>query len=413
MEQACLQGLPLWRKGLTSLLTWTRVVFIQVDIENAFSSASRQSTLAALHDCAPELALSQQSWLCVPAQAVMSQPQGNRVVLTTSNGIPQGDPLSSLAFACLLRSATKTFMREWQRQAPPGRIVPGDSAGADADMPQAAGAAMPYTHTPQVRHRADYMSSQAASAAATSDMHEAAHMRMCACPRIDILAYADDIILVMHPQIATPAWDLWKRILARHNLKVQAEKTVVFHPAGAGPLDGELLAVFASQPKRTGLVLCGLPIWSKESGEEDGQAIPFGTPEFVAEYLEAHAQVMEGRLRALTSLQEALDTHNAQHVALYLLRSSLLAKHLHLLRAVPTPLLLGWARRIDGQVLHTLSEILDLPALGPNQVEALQIPVNCGGLGFHSLAWEACKHHVSHVLSVRAKYGNLAAALQH
>eukprot|EP00971_Amphidinium_carterae_P033697 663661-Amphidinium_carterae.1 len=98
---------------------------------------------------------------------------------------------------------------------------------------------------------------------------------------------------------------------------------------------------------------------------------------------------MEGRLRALTSLQEALDTHNAQHVALYLLRSSLLAKHLHLLRAVPTPLLLGWARRIDGQVLHTLSEILDLPALGPSQVEALQIPVNCGGLGFHSLAWEA------------------------
>eukprot|EP00971_Amphidinium_carterae_P006867 135633-Amphidinium_carterae.2 len=77
------------------------------------------------------------------------------------------------------------------------------------------------------------------------------------------------------------------------------------------------------------------------------------------------------------------------------------------------PLLLGWARQIDGRVLHTLSDILDLPALGPNQVEALQIPVSCGGMGFHSLAWEACKHHVSHVLSVRAKYGNLAAALQH
>eukprot|EP00971_Amphidinium_carterae_P172213 3414198-Amphidinium_carterae.1 len=100
-------------------------------------------------------------------------------------------------------------------------------------------------------------------------------MRMCACPGIDILAYADDIILVLHPEIATPAWELWKTILARHHLKVQADKTVVFHPAGAGPLDGELLAVFASQPKRSGLVLCGLPIWSKESGEEDGQAIPF------------------------------------------------------------------------------------------------------------------------------------------
>eukprot|EP00971_Amphidinium_carterae_P254838 5058842-Amphidinium_carterae.1 len=53
-------------------------LFIQVDIENAFSSASRQSTLRALHDCAPELALSQQSWLCSPAQAVMTTPQGTR-----------------------------------------------------------------------------------------------------------------------------------------------------------------------------------------------------------------------------------------------------------------------------------------------------------------------------------------------
>eukprot|EP00971_Amphidinium_carterae_P065815 1304151-Amphidinium_carterae.1 len=62
----------------------------------------------------------------------MTTPQGTRVVLTTSNGIPQGDPLSSLAFAFLLRSATKTFMREWQRHAS------AHSAGADVNMPQAA-----------------------------------------------------------------------------------------------------------------------------------------------------------------------------------------------------------------------------------------------------------------------------------
>eukprot|EP00971_Amphidinium_carterae_P325311 6455515-Amphidinium_carterae.1 len=74
-------------------------LFVQVDIANAFSSASRCSTMAALRDCAPELALSQQSWLCRPAQAVVTQPDGTRVVLQTTNGIPQGDPLSSLAFA--------------------------------------------------------------------------------------------------------------------------------------------------------------------------------------------------------------------------------------------------------------------------------------------------------------------------
>eukprot|EP00971_Amphidinium_carterae_P063929 1265428-Amphidinium_carterae.1 len=210
-------------------------------------------------------------------------------------------------------------------------------ADANGDIPQSAGAALSASHAASAALQnnmlpstildetqsagGEHTISQTASAASANGPHEAAHMRMCACPGIDILAYADDIILVLHPEIATLAWDLWKRILARHNLRVQADKTVVFHPAGAGPLDGELLAVFASQPKRTGLVLCGLPIWSKESRKGDSQAIPFGTPEFVAEYLEAHAQVMEGRLRALSSLQEALDTHNAQHVALYLLRS--------------------------------------------------------------------------------------------
>eukprot|EP00971_Amphidinium_carterae_P352559 6492649-Amphidinium_carterae.6 len=373
-------------------------LFIQVDIENAFSSASRQSTLAALRDCAPELAMSQQSWLCAPAQAVMTDPHGTRVILTTTNGIPQGDPLSSLAFARLLRSTAKTFLREWQQHIAAGQAVRTESAGADVDMPQAAGAALSLLQTAGAEPHGSLsqhtvlddpysasaapMLSQTASAAMASGPNEAVHMRMCACPGIDILAYADDIILVLHPHIATDAWDLWKRTLARHTLKVQADKTVVYHPEGQGPLDGDLLAVFASQPKRTGL----------QSGEEDGQAIPFGTPELVAEYLQAHAQVMEGRLRALTTLQETLDVHNAQHCRCHWL---------------------GWARQIDGQVLHTLSEILDLPALGPNQIEALQIPVSCGGLGFHSLAWEACKHHVSHVLSVRAKYGNLAAALQH
>eukprot|EP00971_Amphidinium_carterae_P006868 135633-Amphidinium_carterae.3 len=235
--------------------------------------------------------MSQQSWLCAPA--------GTRVIFTTTNGIPQGDPLSSLAFACLLRSTTKTFLREWQQHIAAGQAVRDESTGADIDMPQAAGAASSLSHAAGAEPHSSMSQrtllddshsasaaptlSQAASAAMASGPNEAAHMRMCAYPGIYILAYADDIILVLHPHIATEAWDLWKRALARHNLKVQADKTVVNHPEGQGRLDGELLTVFALQPKRTGLVLCGLPIWSKQSGEEDGQAIPFGTPEFVAE----------------------------------------------------------------------------------------------------------------------------------
>eukprot|EP00971_Amphidinium_carterae_P298563 5931928-Amphidinium_carterae.1 len=151
-------------------------------------------------------------------------------------------------------------MREWQRRTfvqsagadvsmPPaaemashGWVAQTSSADGDVDMPPAAGVASSSLHpasaviletthlgtlldeTPSAS--VDHTSSQAASAAREYGPNEAAHMRMCACPGIDILAYADDIILVLHPEIATPAWELWKVILARHNLKVQADKTV-------------------------------------------------------------------------------------------------------------------------------------------------------------------------------------------
>eukprot|EP00971_Amphidinium_carterae_P228492 4532093-Amphidinium_carterae.1 len=94
------------------------------------------------------------------------------------------------------------------------------SAGADVDRLQAAGAASSFSRpanaaSPAAAHPSTLLDdtqsvgagptlSQTASAANAYGPNEAAHMRMCACPGIDILAYADDIILVLHPEIATP-----------------------------------------------------------------------------------------------------------------------------------------------------------------------------------------------------------------
>eukprot|EP00971_Amphidinium_carterae_P324264 6443968-Amphidinium_carterae.2 len=178
----------------------------------------------------------------------MTDPQGSRVILTTTNGIPQGDPLSSLAFACLLHSTTKTFLPGWQKGFCQKRVVAGmnvtaASAGADVDiclktqvrsrhylMPQVRPHFSPLwriqllmTHSPQARHQ-DCHKPQV-RLWHLAQINEAAHMRMHACPGIAILAYADDIILVLHPDIATDAWELWKRTLSTHNLKVQPEKT--------------------------------------------------------------------------------------------------------------------------------------------------------------------------------------------
>eukprot|EP00971_Amphidinium_carterae_P284952 5656751-Amphidinium_carterae.1 len=134
----------------------------------------------ALRDCAPELALSQQSWLCRPAQAVVTQPYGTRVVLQTTNGIPQGDPLSSLAFACLLRRATKDFLHQWQR----GPTQQAASAAHALSTNQTAGAVAANDGPAMPGQAANAAGSgvESTSAVPYGDVDESAYMRLTACP---------------------------------------------------------------------------------------------------------------------------------------------------------------------------------------------------------------------------------------
>ena len=77
-------------------------VYIRTDIRNAFNEVSRQSALQALERAHPELGPLQHAWLHRPSTAVMPAIKGRRQTLLTHQGIPQGDPLSSLAFTLVL-----------------------------------------------------------------------------------------------------------------------------------------------------------------------------------------------------------------------------------------------------------------------------------------------------------------------
>ena len=78
--------------------TSSKDVYLRTDIHNALNEVDRQKVLQALEAAHPLLAASQFSWLHRPSHAVMSTAQGTRRTLTTHQGIPQGDPLSSLTF---------------------------------------------------------------------------------------------------------------------------------------------------------------------------------------------------------------------------------------------------------------------------------------------------------------------------
>ena len=77
-------------------------LYMRTDIANAFNQADRQATLSGLAKAHPLLEAGQYAWLRHPTQAVLTAPRGGRRAMTTDVGIPQGDPLSSLAFSLLI-----------------------------------------------------------------------------------------------------------------------------------------------------------------------------------------------------------------------------------------------------------------------------------------------------------------------
>ena len=77
-------------------------VLLRTDIQNAFNSISRSAVLSALLDTDEALGRTQAAWLCRPSLALAPDADGLRVPLWTEVGIPQGDPLSSLAFTATL-----------------------------------------------------------------------------------------------------------------------------------------------------------------------------------------------------------------------------------------------------------------------------------------------------------------------
>ena len=84
-------------------------VYIRTDIHNAFNEVDRGQVLQSLETAHPLLAASQYPWLHRPSQAVMHAPEGTRRLLSTHQGIPQGDPLSSLTFAVTLARPLQTM----------------------------------------------------------------------------------------------------------------------------------------------------------------------------------------------------------------------------------------------------------------------------------------------------------------
>eukprot|EP00971_Amphidinium_carterae_P323200 6423023-Amphidinium_carterae.1 len=180
--------------------------------------------------------------------------------------------------------------------------------------------------------------------------------------------------------------------LGPSGLRLNASKSHIWTPTGpvanAGPANVQ------------GLTLCGKPIWEDGNSE---RAVPVGVTNHIDTFLKAHTDNFQQRLVALrTLIEHSPDDSTATHVAVHILRCSLLAKHTHLIRYLPRPVCHTWASQLDDQVLVFLQRTLHLGELTEHQRDILSLPVRDGGFGISQLVKERVFHHAGAILALQS-----------
>ena len=144
--------------------------------------------------------------------------------------------------------------------------------------------------------------------------------------------------------------------------------------------------------------MCGLPVDSDE-GPADETAGPWGTDEFVAEFLAGVKATLAGRLRTLATFVNNMGPQTeALHVALSIVRIQLLTRHVHLARFCPRDVFHCWAAEVDRDLIAWLSHVLELPLDSPAARSVLAVPTSAGGLGFLHPQHEAALHYLQAVM---------------
>ena len=103
-------GVCRFSQWAQTLLTQNpRAICVQTDVSNAFGSMLRSQALAGLHEISDDLATLAGAWLTQPACTLIEQLGGACAIVTTTRGIPQGDPFSTHAFCVGLKLAQRRF----------------------------------------------------------------------------------------------------------------------------------------------------------------------------------------------------------------------------------------------------------------------------------------------------------------
>ena len=305
------------------------LVLLALDARNAFCSADRLSCLQKLVAAVPEIA---------PCATMFSQrrslylywdAKGECHWLYSTDGIDQGDPLAPLLFALGFKP-----------------------------------------HLEQLE----------------SDLRRLAVERGLDPSRIHLLAYLDDVTILVPPEMASEALAAAAAAFQRFGLQLRPDKTQAWSLRAPCP-EG-----LQDQWRRGGLTLVGVPLGEPlpASGlpdPSDDHRVDLGVEDFARDRCCETAVRAAALLAKVAELPTLASPHlPATQLSALLLRMCGAGKLIHLLRSTPPPSVLPAAELYDRAVLDCYRVVADLDALSPQETSQCQLPLRCGGRGLRSQA---------------------------
>lgn len=354
------------------LEAYPELAVIQFDAVSAFNHISRERVLQRVRDVAPHLLAYAAAFLTIPSHAMLRKTDGTISLLRITAGLDLGDPLSPFLFALALP-------------------------------------------LPEIRNKLRNLLAVTAPDRAPSLL-------------AGLMSYLDDLSLVIPATIAEEARTIVVGELAHVGLAVNEDKSLVYTASGECPEGcGDW---WANAARHDGFLLCGSPHDANLANMDfdsfgDSVVMPIGNAEFVQDFLAGYVGKVEKFVAAVRAIPvHAQPGEPAVQVANLLLRHCASSKASHLLRALPTAVVLETAQRIDQVILDGFADINALGAAENSSAKSLiQMPVARGGLGLRSLsvvadaahvaAWLHCAHSVSVAIGdvVPAMHDWSAAAL--
>jgi len=302
-------------------------VFLALDAKNAFCTVSRAECLQELENLAPELLPCAELFSCRESQYYFWDSCGHCHRLRATSGVDQGDPLAPLLFACGVR--------------------------------------------PRLRALEDQLRNLAVAAGISPE-------------GVSVLAYLDDVVVVVPPELASQALLTARAAFADLGLELQPSKTQAWSASSPCPQGLE------PQWRPDGLTLGGVPLGEPlpPKGlphDTDARRVDLGLGNFAAE----RCNEVTARAEALLDKLAALPTNASPHqpavqVAALLLRLCGSGKVTHLLRSNPPASTATAAKAFDAALLRAYTELAQLDPLAPDQEAQCRLPLRLGGRGLRS-----------------------------